>query len=424
MASANSLPPHGPDDEPLPVVVPVEDTPLTVVAVEEPPPHPGFWMAVLWAAAFFLVMNGAALIALVAIMFVQAVGAANPDAFLQRLIGKSADGTPVVTPELGQMLAPAVLFGQVVSILFAWLIVRKIVGRDWQRQLALRPPSPVHLLLLLAGMPGFLILPEAIAELARMVLPSMQYQKDLNDLFRHWHWLYGVLGIGLGAGIGEELWCRGFLGRGLVGRYGVGWGIVLTSMLFGLMHLDPPHAVATAFMGAALHFVYLSTRSLVAPMVVHALNNSAGFLLISLGENYPAVKTFLKDFEQVSLLGAIPLYASSALLLAAVGWALYRSRVVVVPEHGAGPNPWRPPYPGVAEPPPGSGAELARHRLDGVAVGAVLAALVFFAATLWWASKQTRKTAERSPRAAVGVCWIALSEPNDWRYRKGETFSC
>src|SRR5207249_3638911 len=109
-------------------------------------------------------------------------------------------------------------------------------------------------------------------------LPSMHYQESLEKMFGALPWWYGVLVVGLAPGVSEELWCRGFLGRGLVGRYGPVAGVLLTSLFFGALHLDPPHVVATFCMGAALHVVYLFTRCLWLPILIHFLNNSLAVL--------------------------------------------------------------------------------------------------------------------------------------------------
>lgn len=380
---------NGPPSWPPPSGVPltVEPAPpLLVVPVEPEPqlPHPGFWMAVAWCVAFFLVVNVSVMVFLVPVLVPEALQARDQEAFLESLVSQSPSGDVTLSPTLARALAPAILGAQLTSILFGWLVIRWLVGRDWRRQLAVRPPSLPHFGLLLLGMPAFLILPDLIAQLARGVLPSSEYQKELDTLFQHWPMLYGVLAIGLGAGIGEELWCRGFIGRGLVGRYGVWGGVLLTSMLFGLMHLDPPHVVATACMGIALHFVYLTTRSLLAPMFVHALNNSAGFLLTALAQDNPAVKGFLDALDAHPLAMKLPLYAVSAFLLVAVGWTLYQSRVS---RAAAGE--------------PGSGASWHQPPLPLVGLLWVVVAFVLVAAALWWTGKPARSAGDAAAAVAV-----------------------
>ncbi len=78
--------------------------------------------------------------------------------------------------------------------------------------------------------------------------------------------------------VAEEIFFRGFLGRGLVAKYGPVPGVLLTSLFFGLCHVMPDQAVYTFVLGIILHIVYLSSKSIFAPMIIHALNNLIAFL--------------------------------------------------------------------------------------------------------------------------------------------------
>ena len=74
--------------------------------------------------------------------------------------------------------------------------------------------------------------------------------------------------------IGEEVVFRGAIGRILIAHLGVGFGIGLTSFLFGCIHIHPVHAIAVMPLGLAIHLIYLWTRSFWLPMLLHFLNNS------------------------------------------------------------------------------------------------------------------------------------------------------
>ena len=66
--------------------------------------------------------------------------------------------------------------------------------------------------------------------------------------------------ISLLAGLGEELLFRGLIQDGLVGWLGPWPALVLTSVLFGLMHpITPGYAVLATLAGAYLGWVYLAT---------------------------------------------------------------------------------------------------------------------------------------------------------------------
>jgi hypothetical protein len=191
-------------------------------------------------------------------------------------------------------------------------------------------------------------------------------------VFSSWPWALAVLLVGVLPGIGEELWCRAFLGRGLVGRHGVVWGVIFTSFFFGAIHVHPVQGAVAALLGLWLHFVYLATRSLWAPILLHFLNNSLAVTAMRFES--------LKAIEESP--GAIPRYVflAAGVLFLAVAAALYQSRARLVGEDG-GPPTWQPDFPSVEWPPEGSGTRVACPwpSLE-VTVVTVVAFLAFVAA--------------------------------------------
>jgi membrane protease YdiL (CAAX protease family) len=280
-------------------------------------------------------------------------------------------GKPSFSKQMATAMGVATFLQEVASVLLALLVVRLVVGREWRRLLAWRRPSAMHLLLAILFLPGMLIVPDRLVEAAKHVLPSFDYQSQVEEMIGPWPWWFAVLVIGLGPGFWEELWCRGFIGRGLVGRYGFLGGVLLTSLLFGLLHLDPVHAVGTAFLGMCLHFVYVTTRSLWVPMLLHTMNNSVGVLAITVGPEE------MRDKEPVPWL----IYLAGVGLLTAVGWAMYQSRARCV-SVTAGPQ-WQPDFPGVELPPAESGVVVVSPWPSVTASVLLLLALVLFGTSLW-----------------------------------------
>jgi membrane protease YdiL (CAAX protease family) len=322
------------------------------------PPYPGLWWSALWCFAYFLVINAVA--AGLGIAWVMARMVLAKDLHMSR---------PSVR-DIAQITLPIQAVADVVVLAFALVVTRLLVGPEWQRRLALRRPAVTQLLLAIFGLPALMYISSGVHVLAKQVLPTFGYQKGIIASLDPWPTWLGVLAIGLGPALSEELWYRGFLGRGLVGRYGPIGGVMITSLFFGIMHVDPPHIVATAVMGILLHFSYLMTRSLWVPMLLHFLNNSAAVLLAKV----PALGVFDDPKDQV----AVPIYLVALALWAAVGWALYRSRpyLPAVPEGNR--ESWRPEFPSVEHPPSGCGAVLVRPRPDWLAVTLVVIAFTGF----------------------------------------------
>jgi membrane protease YdiL (CAAX protease family) len=261
-----------------------------------------------------------------------------------------------------QDLLPAIYLGAltltvVSAVGFSWMVLHWVAGPDWPRRLALRRPGLGHVVLTLIGFPAVLVLVNFYYHYASEWLPSVRKlgignaEDVVSDLLAQWPWPVALLLIGLGPALGEELWFRGFLGRGLVGRYGVAPGVLLTAMFFGAMHLDPPQATAAALLGVALHLVYMAGRSWWLAALLHFLNNSVAVLVLRWA---PADRAASAETPgPLALAGAICLFG-------AVAWAMYRSRARLAPGGAMG---WLLPYPGVEYPPGGSGTTVIHPRV-------------------------------------------------------------
>jgi uncharacterized protein len=290
-------------------------------------------------------------------------------------------------PDISHILSYFVaVFGMLAVVSAVWGLVRLITGRDWVRVLVRQPPL-VQLVLaplecLAAAGVGALIF-----QLVDPYMPSFDllnttgFMEDMVTQFRKWPPYAAVLIIGLGPGLGEELWCRAFLGRGLVGGHGVVMGVILTSLFFGAIHGDPHQGTMAAVMGLALHFTYLTTRSLWIPMLLHFLNNSLSVIADKLPE---AFRVRLENIDTNPEGISWKVLAASACLLAAVGWAMYASRGRMVRIDGSDQPPWQPAYPGVAHPPANSGTAVAYPWPGLLPTLAVIAAVVGMGYVFCW----------------------------------------
>jgi len=199
------------------------------------------------------------------------------------------------TQQLTLLAGEQFLFVLVVLIAAWW----RLGGRLGQR-LGSRPLPASHLFLLtcliipvsaisslvhLWGMAGWENLLIHFPALHHLDTPqSMQMLQDLRSQTPIWALL---LVFAVAPALGEELVFRGVIGRGLVARWGMLPGILLTSLLFALAHIHPVHALAVFPVGLVLHYVYYTTRSFWAPLYVHFGNNALAVLITSAPGSVP-----------------------------------------------------------------------------------------------------------------------------------------
>lgn len=94
---------------------------------------------------------------------------------------------------------------------------------------------------------------------------------------------WSVLAVVVFAPLFEEFLCRGYLLGSLQKCYGATRAVLLSSLFFGVLHVQPVAVVNAFLMGVVLGVVYLATRTLWAPILLHAANNALAYLLIRSG---------------------------------------------------------------------------------------------------------------------------------------------
>jgi len=89
---------------------------------------------------------------------------------------------------------------------------------------------------------------------------------------------FALLSFALLPGIAEELFCRGLVQRGLQTRTGPIPAILLASIFFGALHMDPIHSAFAVILGLYLGAIAHLAGSVRASMGCHIANNSAAVL--------------------------------------------------------------------------------------------------------------------------------------------------
>ncbi|EKV00794.1 putative metal-dependent membrane protease [Leptolyngbya sp. PCC 7375] len=105
------------------------------------------------------------------------------------------------------------------------------------------------------------------------------------------------------APIAEEFVFRGVLLQRWAVRWNLPVGIIMSSLLFGMLHINNP--LGLTMFGVIMALLYIRTRSLWVPIIAHALNNvvSVAPELLS-----PGPQTFdIGDFQQTWWVGIIGL---------------------------------------------------------------------------------------------------------------------
>jgi len=165
-------------------------------------------------------------------------------------------------------------------------MVRWRLGRQFRDAIGARLPTRQELVFAIATIAPIAILGDATYEITRnffaaagpstvpfasAVHPSsLEY---LHQTFSGVPYPILIVAMALGPAVGEELIFRGMIGRRLVTRWGPYWGTFFAAAVFSAAHISPAHAIATFPVAVLLQLLYLQTKTIWVPILVHFGNN-------------------------------------------------------------------------------------------------------------------------------------------------------
>ena len=248
--------------------------------------------------------------------------------------------------------------------------------RQAPRKLALRNATALQWVAVVLGILPLSVLASEVTNWVALVVPSFSMgmfaklaQESLGTSL-----VFGALL----AALGEELCFRGFIGRGLVARYGALTGVLLTSLLFGLVHLDPVQATGAMLLGMGIHSAYLATRSLYATFVIHGLNNAMAFMAMTFQDQL-RLPGYIPGEDGTPELTPWPLLLTALTAVIGLGLVLWDTRTRFV---FANRREWDPGYATAEQPPAEVQATSQNGRPRVLSLIAMAALQAVFLATL------------------------------------------
>lgn len=333
------------DDEPV-------DESIEVVEIEEPRvklPRPGLFGSLLWIGGFFAVQAG---------LFVGFLLLFNPLA-IDRLIAEEELNFSFLKIE---DIVRLVVMVQLMVVILSIISARVAFGRRMNRHLPMTPPAVGHALLVVLLIFPLCFLDMYIASVFQQIhhritgepVEVPESMQEIMELIKAVPLGLALFAVAIAPAIAEEIIFRGIIGRGLIARYGILGGVLVTSVLFAVVHLVPMQVVALMPIAVMLHVVYLSTRSFWMPMLLHFLNNAIAVMLVYVQLHYPRSvpdAVAADDLTEITAAGPTAIIAATATV--AIGMMLWQTRVQFF-RNDQSETPLTPRFPTVDPPPEGS----------------------------------------------------------------------
>jgi sodium transport system permease protein len=170
---------------------------------------------------------------------------------------------------------------------------------------------------LLIGASGWIVLATLILPIQEALFPTPDaIEQALEGLVAPDQPLALTLfAVAITPAVCEELLCRGAVARSLDRSLGRAGAVVVSALLFGLLHMSAYRFVPTFLLGVALALITLGTRTLWPAMLAHALNNASVVLLST-----PTGASVAKALERTPAI----VVGGPALVALVLGFALVR----------------------------------------------------------------------------------------------------
>lgn len=134
---------------------------------------------------------------------------------------------------------------------------------------------PVYLAAAIGGI-GLLSLLQPIEEVLMKLVPMPRFLESTFETIGNPNdFLGSILLAVLVAPAVEEILFRGLILQGFVRNYGTVHGLMLSSLLFGIVHLNPYQFVAGFILGLFIGLLFIKTGSILPGLLVHGFYNGA-----------------------------------------------------------------------------------------------------------------------------------------------------
>jgi membrane protease YdiL (CAAX protease family) len=143
-------------------------------------------------------------------------------------------------------------------------------------------------LAIIVFMAGFVITASEIDNVLTYFLPMPDFfRSTFNLLMAKQLFIVSIIMVGIIPGFAEEMLFRGVLLNGLEKNYSNKKAILISALLFGIVHLNPWQFVTAFIIGIVSAWIYIKTKSIVLCIYMHLFNNITSIVALRFREQLP-----------------------------------------------------------------------------------------------------------------------------------------
>ena len=145
---------------------------------------------------------------------------------------------------------------------------------------------------------GFIIISSEIDNVLHFFLPMPLFLQDLFEaIIVNKYITVSILLVGIIPAFVEEMLFRGVILNGFRGNYSIRKAIILSSLLFGIIHFNPWQFVTAFIIGMISAWICIKTESIILCIYIHLFNNMVSVLAMKFRDIMP-IKGFNSAYSE------------------------------------------------------------------------------------------------------------------------------
>lgn len=207
-----------------------------------------------------------------------------------------------ILPILFQTSDLSLLFGILTGLgnLIAFGIVLLIGFKKTRRKInevfKFNAISPFLWIAIIIFMIGFVIVTSELDNFVNYILPMPEFFRNIFEtLMAKQAFIFAIIVVGIIPGFMEELFFRGLILDGLNRNYSRRKAIIISALLFGIIHLNPWQFYSGFIIGLISAWICINTNSILLSIYIHFFNNTLYTITVKYRELIP-IKGFNNNF--------------------------------------------------------------------------------------------------------------------------------
>jgi len=132
---------------------------------------------------------------------------------------------------------------------------------------------------------GFVILSSELDNLLNYILPMPEFLQDIfSSILANKYIILSIILAGIIPAFAEEMFFRGVILSGFKDNYSQKKAIIISSLLFGIIHLNPWQFVTAFIIGLISAWICLQIKSILPSIYMHLFNNMLIVLAMKYGD--------------------------------------------------------------------------------------------------------------------------------------------